>query len=279
MRKQLASTRLIDRDAGPPDRWMVFLHGILGRRANWRSMARRLIGQRSGWGALLVDLREHGDSRGLAPPHTVDAAARDVVELLDGEGIQGVHLGGLLGHSFGGKVALAAAGQLGDRHEGAPPGELWVIDSPPGSRAGGGEDGGLTRRVFEVLGGLPDLFASRGEFLDALTGAGIAAGTAQWLAMNLEREGDRFRFALDLSAMNSLIEDFHATDLWGTIEGGIPGCSVHLVVGGQSEALSEAELSRARRVADAGDAELHVLEDAGHWVHIDDPQGLLRVLG
>src|SRR5690606_41911913 len=43
-------------------RWMLFLHGILGRRSNWRSFSRRWVAARPGWGAVLVDLRGHGDS-------------------------------------------------------------------------------------------------------------------------------------------------------------------------------------------------------------------------
>lgn len=45
-----------------PDRYMLFLHGILGTRANWRGIARRFVDARPGWGAVLVDLREHGES-------------------------------------------------------------------------------------------------------------------------------------------------------------------------------------------------------------------------
>jgi esterase len=50
-----------------------------------------------------VDLRLHGGSTGFEPPHTLGAAADDVdrlVEHLD------FHAAAVMGHSFGGKVAL-----------------------------------------------------------------------------------------------------------------------------------------------------------------------------
>ncbi|QQR89912.1 MAG: hypothetical protein IPJ88_17365 [Myxococcales bacterium] len=64
-----------------PKRWMLFIHGILGRRANWRGIAKRFVQQRPDWGALLVDLRMHGDSVAFEPPHTLEAAAEDLVAL------------------------------------------------------------------------------------------------------------------------------------------------------------------------------------------------------
>ena len=46
----------------PPQKWLLFLHGILGSGANWRSFARKILEPRPHWGALLVDLRMHGQS-------------------------------------------------------------------------------------------------------------------------------------------------------------------------------------------------------------------------
>src|SRR5690349_17274119 len=60
---------------------LLFLHGILGTGANWRSIAKRVISEQPGLGAVLVDLRMHGRSQHFAPPHTVAAAAQDLVAL------------------------------------------------------------------------------------------------------------------------------------------------------------------------------------------------------
>src|SRR5687767_12064792 len=91
-------------EGAAPRRWIMFLHGILGSGANWRSFAKGLLAACPGWGAVLVDLRMHGSSQGFAPPHTVAAAAADLASL----GLPGP-LGAVVAHSFGGKVALAYA--------------------------------------------------------------------------------------------------------------------------------------------------------------------------
>jgi esterase len=86
-----------------PERWLLVLHGIYGTGRNWGTIAKRLAEERPGWGVLLVDLRLHGGSTGFEPPHTLGAAADDVdrlVEHLD------FHAAAVMGHSFGGKVAL-----------------------------------------------------------------------------------------------------------------------------------------------------------------------------
>src|SRR5688572_9540342 len=92
--------------SGTPAKWMIFLHGILGSGATWRTFARALVKDRPEWGAVLVDLRLHGDSTGFPPPHTVAAAAADVHELFS---VVPGPVRGVLAHSFGGKVALSLA--------------------------------------------------------------------------------------------------------------------------------------------------------------------------
>ena len=72
----------------PPARTMCVLHGLLGTGRNLRGVVANLCQQAaeaSGqpWRALLLDLRCHGKSArsGLPPPHTLAAAAHDVVRL------------------------------------------------------------------------------------------------------------------------------------------------------------------------------------------------------
>src|SRR4051812_33412858 len=103
-----------------PSRLLLFLHGILGSGPNWRTFAKQIVAARPDWGAVLVDLRLHGESQdGFAPPHTLAAAAADLEELIatleqTDEAAPLVvrpRVRGVLGHSFGGKVALELARQ------------------------------------------------------------------------------------------------------------------------------------------------------------------------
>src|SRR3954463_15260583 len=116
----LAHTRVAAPDA-TPRRWLLVLHGIYGAGRNWGSIARRLVEARPEWGAVLVDLRNHGQSRGFPGPHTIAAAAADVDRL--GEHLDPRAAAGLA-PSLGGRVALPYAQRHGEERRRA-----WVVDS------------------------------------------------------------------------------------------------------------------------------------------------------
>jgi len=49
-------------DGARPESAIAFMHGILGRGINLRTIAKRFVEARPGWTAWLVDLRGHGRS-------------------------------------------------------------------------------------------------------------------------------------------------------------------------------------------------------------------------
>ncbi len=251
----------------PPSRWLLVLHGILGRGANWRSFARQLSERVPGLGLCLVDLREHGESLGRPPPHTVQAAAEDLQEVV--EGLQCASVA-VLGHSFGGKVALAYA-QLAQR----PLERVLVIDSNPGARptARGSE---TTLQVLTALEALAFPLPSRERFLARLQAEGLASGLAQWLALNLERTDRGYVFRLELPAIRELLADYFQRSLWSVVEA--PPCPLHFVVGGRSSVLDGEDLDRLRRAGATAPVTLEVLPEAGHWVHVDAPEQLLTLV-
>ena len=109
-----------------PRAWLLVLHGVFGSAANWRMFARRLAAERPDWGFLLADLRGHNRSLGAPGPHRLDSMAADLLHL---EAPQG-EIRGVMGHSLGGKVALAYAAKRGGELD-----QLWMLDSRPGTRA------------------------------------------------------------------------------------------------------------------------------------------------
>lgn len=253
-----------------PDRWLLFLHGILGSGNNWRSFAQRLVDAHPQWGAVLVDLRMHGQSQLAPPPHTLATAAEDLLRL---EATLPGPVRGLVGHSFGGKVALRF---LGQREEGLS--HAFILDSMPGARSVRGATE-LTLKVLSALRAVPREVPSRAAFVASLQAHEIAPGVAQWLATNLERSGEGYRFRLDLTAIDALMEDYFARDLWPVYERPRGSAAVHVVVGGRSEVLDSQDRSRlAALAASRHPLTVHVLENAGHWLHVDDPEGLYRIL-
>ncbi|NVB41211.1 alpha/beta hydrolase [Pseudenhygromyxa sp. WMMC2535] len=279
----------LHRSQAGAERWMLFLHGILGRRANWRSIARRWLEARPGWGAVLVDLREHGNSQGFPPPHDVASAAADLRPLCAAvEAEAGGSVAGLLGHSFGGKVAVAGATGLLD--EGHALEELWIIDAPMGPRTSEGES--LTGEVFAALRSLPPRLDSRADFSAALVSAGLSKPTAMWLATSAvelpEEQGGGWRFGPQLPNLDAMVEDFARVDLWPTLEalcarprddmGRSEALRVGWVLGGRSTALSASERARAEAAAAAGRLAVEHIPEAGHWVHSEAPKQLLAIL-
>ncbi len=265
---QLAHSLVTPRDATHPSRYALFLHGILGSRSNWRSIARRWIDARPGWGAVLVDLRMHGESQGLAPPHTVRTAAADLDVLagtLDGP------IAAVVGHSFGGKVALAYAAEHPELEE------LWVIDSLPGARPDG-RGSEATLRVVAMLRSLPRRWDDRDAFVARVIEAGYEQGLARWLAMNLERADGAYELRLDLDAIEALLDDYFAQDLWHVVEEPAGDTQVHLVIAERSPVFDAGDRERARRAAASHDR-VHVhFVDAGHFVHVEAPDALLALL-
>lgn len=248
-----------------PDRWILFCHGILGRGSNWRGFARALVRDLPRYGAILVDLRAHGGSRAVPPPDSIEAAARDLVPLLEGRSVTAV-----LGHSFGGKVALELSRTFA-------PEQLFVVDSLPGARAAEGSEG--TERVVAMLATLPASFPDRAAFHAYVERLGFSRALAEWLGQNLEGLGGSYELAIDVSRIEALLADYSARDLWPALDPPPARTTAHLVIGGRSTVFGDADRARALDLAARHErVRVHVLPAADHWVHIDDPEGLARIV-
>jgi esterase len=256
----------IARSGTAPAAWLLFTHGIYGAGSNWRAIARKLNERRPDWGVVLVDLRQHGRSEPGEPPHTLEAAAGDLRALAD-------QLGGveaMAGHSFGGKVVLAARAL-------APVRQAWMLDASPGARPGALTDGAnRVVAVLELMERLPRTWARRDDFVAAVIAAGHELGLAQWLAMNLvagEQGGAALALRLDLAALRSMLADYFARDLWA--EALSPGGgALEIVIADRSPALGAAERARLERAP----PHVHVHHvDAGHWLHIEAPAAVVEL--
>ena len=64
------------------------------------------------WRLILVDQRNHGNSAsGFSPPHTLQAAAQDLIDLVH-QKFNSQQIAAIVGHSLGGKTTLAFLREL-----------------------------------------------------------------------------------------------------------------------------------------------------------------------
>jgi pimeloyl-ACP methyl ester carboxylesterase len=252
-----------------PGQHLLFVHGILGARSNWRTVARLFVRERPEWGACLVDLRAHGDSRGpFESPHSMRAAADDIARLVRA---QSLPVTGIVGHSFGGKVGLLWA-------EGARQvGQVWLIDSSPGAdptRAEGTE----TRRLLDRLRSVRFPVRSRNELSAELERAGVGGPTARRVGVSLvPRPSGGFDLPLPMDDVDRLLDGYYREDLWELLSRS-DDRRHWLVLGGKSDVVRPPDRRRAAELARSARLNVVEIEDAGHWVQIDATRDLVKLL-
>lgn len=250
-----------------PARTLIVLHGIFGHGRNWKSVAARLVRDRPDWAVALADLRGHGRSPGWAQTPTVEACARDVQRL---EERMGAPTDAVLGHSLGGKVALLHA----RLREPSAPVCVWAVDTGLGV----GRPAGGAWRMLAALRKEPGPFGSRAEAARAIASQGFADAVAKWMATNMRRAGDAWEWRLSADEMEPLLRDGFATPAWDVIENAPPGASIHVVKATGSSVLGPVAADRLRKAARHAE-HVHFHEaDGGHWLHVDNPQALHRLL-
>lgn len=252
---------------------VLFLHGILGSGRNLRTLATRLCQQLPRLRVVLVDLRCHGDSVGAPPPHTVQACAQDLVTLVQHLGTQPA---AVIGHSFGGKVALTYARENTD----TTLRQVWTLDTPPGLHAAADPDELGVAQVVDLLEGVPLPLSSRQALVDILTGLGTPAPLAQWMTTNVKpvspsEPASGLTWKFDLAGVRELLASYVATDLWPVLENPPPGLHLHVVRAAREARWTPAILQRLHALPAA--VQVHSL-DTGHWLHAEDPDGLLALL-
>ena len=260
---------IIDPPDDVPGETALFVHGIMGSARNWRSFAQRFVAAMPRFRAVLVDLRHHGRSRGAPPPDDLEACAKDLDRLVERLGpIQVV-----IAHSFGGKVAIRWM-------EHRPPElhQVFILDCPlsavPVEAAANTE----VARVLAAIAAIPEPISRRSLVQEKLLALGHPPALAGWMATNLARAADGFHWTFDRLGIGRLIEDYWSRDLRAAAAHPPEGVRVDLVRALESDRWTSAELAFLASLPEGGATRVHEMADVGHWLHTDDPEGLLRLL-
>ncbi|MGE9807840.1 alpha/beta fold hydrolase [Janibacter sp. G1551] len=250
--------------AGPR---VAFLHGLFGQGRNWATIAKALAGP-DGDAArcTLVDLPDHGRSP-WSTEFSFDAYATAVVATL-----RGIDPGPwtVVGHSLGGKVAMAMALTEPSLVSG-----LVVVDIAPRNY------GNLDRFTgyMDEMRALP--LPELGNRADAEARFDESdPGVKAFLLQNLRHEGDTWRWQanLDLFAADaakgsgSLIADWpYAPEAVEPYPG-----PVLWIAGGESRYIKPEDGPTMRQFFPK--VRQLTVKGASHWVHSDAPQVVIDVL-
>lgn len=265
------------------------LHGLLGSGRNWRSFSRSLASYLSpaAWRMVMVDLRNHGKSaeiEGLLPPHNLENAAKDLANLVKAEGWDWPDV--VIGHSMGGKIAMqfvqsCANGDYGDNV--SLPKQLWVLDSVPGKLIPRNDEGEV-EKVLQILQSLPSEIPSRKWLVDHMLKLGFSKSLSEWIGSNLKKSGEHETWAFNLHGAVQMFDSYRETDYWPLLEQPPNGVEIDIVRAEKSDRwdsdiIQQLERLASRRAAETkGKVFVHVLPNAGHWVHVDNPKGLLEIV-
>jgi pimeloyl-ACP methyl ester carboxylesterase len=237
------------RAARPEARPLVIAHGLFGSARNWGAVAKRLAAARP---VIAVDMRNHGESPQTAS-HTYPDLAADLAEVIAAEP------GGradVLGHSMGGKAAMALALTAPDRV-----GRLVVADIAP--VAYGHTQMPLVEAMREMdLAGL----SGRAE-ADARLAARVAEPAVRaFLLQSLDLRADPPRWRLNLDTLAAEMDTILG---WPDLPGRFEGPALFL-----SGAASDYVRPEHRETIRAlfPEARFAKIPGAGHWLHAEKPR-------
>jgi len=241
---------VIEMGEGSP---VVLLHGLFGAARNWGGIQKRLAQRHR---VLAPDLRNHGESDHAAAMD-YPSMAEDVAEVIARRGLAPA---AVLGHSMGGKVAMA----LALRHP-EMVGRLVVADIAPIRYPPALRGYVAAMRALPLTPGL-----TRREADAALEAAIPEAGIRAFLLQSLDFGGDMPAWKMglaEIAAAMPVIEDFPVT---GRHEG-----PTLVLAGERSNYIKPEHHALFRQLFPA--ARFAVVERAGHWVHADNPNAFLAL--
>jgi len=250
---------------GPP---LIILHGLYGSSDNWVSIAKK-IGDH--FTVYLPDLRNHGQS-----PHSdimnYQAMSDDLDELAGHLGLKNFFLAG---HSMGGKVAVAYAIKWREKLSG-----LLIADiSPFVNESAENKAFQLHKTILEAMNSL-DLrnIHSRADADSVLKEKIGAENIRGFILKNLQRSaGNNFTWKLNVQPLlNNLSLIMTGIDSSKVPDNQITGFPVIFLKGSDSEYLGNSDYPGILKIFPA--AEINVIQNAGHWLHSDQPDEVARNL-
>jgi esterase len=237
---------------------LVIVHGLFGSSVNWRAMARKLAEKRK---VYTVDMRNHGKS-----PHmdimSYEAMAMDLVRFMDSAGLKQADI---VGHSMGGKASMVAA-LLYPEHVKS----LAVLDIAPVT---------YTHSYSEMLNAMLAVdmtkCSSRSQVESKLKKWIPDDSTRLFIMQNVLAADGELTWRLNLPVLIEYMDDIIGFPA-ALVEARQYEGKVAMIYGKNSDYV---KASAGPVVRDYfPESEFISVEDAGHWIHVDQPEYLLELL-
>ncbi len=235
---------------------LVLLHGLFGQSGNFGAVQRRLAA--GGRRVVALDLRNHGASP-HAPGMDYGTLAADVHETLERMGVLPC---AILGHSMGGKTAMA----LALAHPQAVT-RLCVADIAPVRYRPHLVTYATAMRDMTLTAGI-----TRAEADAALAPVVTDPGERAFLLSNL-RLGTEPHWRIGLEEIIAGMDDIQD---WPAIPAPPFAGPTLFLAGARSRYVRPEHRPAIATLFPA--ARFVTLKNAGHWLHADDPEGFLAVV-
>ncbi|MDB5228955.1 MAG: alpha/beta hydrolase fold protein [Bacteroidota bacterium] len=235
---------------------IIILHGLLGSLDNWHTIAKFLS---ENYRVYTIDQRNHGRS-----PHSeemnYEVLANDIVEFCAQQSIQKTIV---IGHSMGGKTAMYLALEHPELVK-----KLIIVDIAPILYEGEQDE------ILSAMSQAPLQKAKTREEIESFLQPRIPNhGVRQFILKNLSRsEAGGFEWKCNVEALTKnyqLLMDFPSTEK--TYEG-----ATYFIRGEQSGYINDDGWAACKKYFP--NAELYVVNYAGHWVHADNPEQFLETV-
>jgi pimeloyl-ACP methyl ester carboxylesterase len=245
----------IEKGTGYP---LIFLHGLFGSSSVWSRIAERF---KNDYRCILPDLDGHGSS---PSPEEISypGMAGSLIELL-----KELNIGKCIciGHSMGGKTAMAAALDFPGYFDG-----IGVVDIAPKNYQS------VHKTIIEAMRKVhPEDLDTRKEGDERLSSAVSDRVIRSFLLKNLvRREEGGYRWRIDLDMLDRSADNLAS---WpGRCRGKQFQGPVLFLAGERSDYFTEQDKETAGEYFPR--AQVAVMKDAGHWIHFDQYENFTKTL-
>lgn len=231
--------------AGKP---LIILHGLFGSLDNWVTLGKRFA---ANFQVYLVDQRNHGQSF-HDPAFSYDVMSEDLYRFM---GEMNIEQASLIGHSMGGKTVMEFANKYPEKID-----KLIIADIGPKSYPV------HHTTILKAFYSVPiEELSSRKEADDILSKLMADFGIRQFLLKNLSREGDGFKWKMNLDAIASQIEEVGK----GLNQNASFNKDTLFIRGGNSDYVLDDDFYSIKSIFPK--SEIETVDGAGHWLHAEKP--------